>query len=302
MNIAIAFFAYLIDRLFGEFLSAKHPVVYMGRFINWFESNYYKNDVFRGGLLTLSLLLLTFTFVHAFTVYIGYMGNLYIETLLFAVLASTTISSKMLYDSVKEIIEHPEKIRFLVSRDTKELSASDINKASIETYAENLSDGVVAPLFYLLLFGIDGAFVYKAINTLDSMVGYRNERYEKFGKVSALLDDVVNYIPARITAYLIALLMKSKKAFQEFKSYGQKHDSPNAGHPISAMALAIGVKLGGDTVYFGKLKKKAHFGEGKEKIRKEDIEKALSFQKRFDIFVILFLGGLWWLCYNMVAM
>ena len=302
MNITIAFFAYLIDRIFGEFLSAKHPVAYMGEFIKWFESNYYKNSIFRGGMLTFSLLLLTFLFVHALVIYIGYMGNLYIETLLFSIVASTTIASKMLYDSVKEIISNPEQIKCLVSRDTKALSASDINKASIETYAENLSDGVIAPLFYLLLFGIDGAFVYKAINTLDSMVGYRNERYEKFGKVSAILDDVVNYIPARITAYLIALLMKSKKAFTEFRAYGKKHDSPNAGHPISAMALAIGVKLGGDTRYFGKMKEKAHFGEGKEEITKEDIEKALSFQKRFDIFVLLFLGGLWWLYYNMVAM
>jgi adenosylcobinamide-phosphate synthase len=196
----------------------------------------------------------------------------------------------MLYASVKDIIKNPHHIKYLVSRDTKALSRSDINKASIETYAENFSDGVIAPLFYLILFGVEGAFVYKAINTLDSMVGYRNERYEKFGKVSALLDDVANYLPARLTAITIALLMISKKSLFEFYAYGKKHDSPNAGHPISAMALAIGVKLGGDTVYFGKLKKKAIFGEGRREITNEDIEKALSFRWRFNLFLVVILG------------
>ena len=108
----------------------------------------------------------------------------------------------------------------LVSRDTTTLSNSDVNKAAIETYAENLSDGVIAPLFYLLCFGLVGAFVYKAINTLDSMVGYRNTRYEKFGKFSARVDDVANYIPSRITALIIALLF-FKKAFWQFHKYGK---------------------------------------------------------------------------------
>ena len=203
----------------------------------------------------------------------------------------------MLYDAVKDIISNPKNIKYLVSRDTNELSTSDINKAAVETYAENLSDGVIAPLFYLLLFGLEGAFVYKAINTLDSMVGYRNARYEKFGKVSALLDDVANYIPSRITALLIALLFFSKEALG-FYAYGKKHDSPNAGHPISAMALAIGVKLGGDTSYFGEVKKKAIFGSGKKEIAHADILKALSFSWRFDI--LLTLGVILWTI-NMVV-
>ena len=289
MYYEVALFAYLIDRIFGEFLSNKHPVVYMGSYITWFERNYHKNSIYRGGVLTLTLLLLTFMVIHAVSLYIGYMGNVYVETLLFGIIASTTIASKMLYDSVKEIITNPTHIKYLVSRDTKNLSQSDINKAAIETYAENLSDGVIAPLFYLILFGIDGAFIYKAINTLDSMVGYRNERYEKFGKVSALLDDIANYIPARITALLIALLMGSKKALVNFYDYGKKHDSPNAGHPIAAMALAIGVKLGGDTVYFGKVKKKAYFGEGRGNIEHQDIRNALKFRMNFDILILALL-------------
>ena len=282
--------AYLIDRIFGEFSFIRHPVVIMGDYIKWFEKKFYKDDIFRGFLLTSTLIFMVW--VPSYTISSN-INNLFI----LSVVASTTIASKMLYDAVKEIISKPQNIKYLVSRDTEELSASDINKSAIETYAENLSDGVIAPLFYLLLFGLEGAFVYKAINTLDSMVGYRNERYEKFGKVSALLDDVANYIPSRITSLLIALLFFSKDALK-FYAYGKKHDSPNAGHPISAMALAIGIKLGGDTSYFGKIKKKAIFGCGKKKICSSDILKALSFTWRFDI--LLTLGAILWTI-NMVV-
>jgi len=285
----IALVSYIIDRVFGEFTSKKHPVVYMGEYIKWFEDNFYQDSVKRGAILTFSLILLVFLFSHSITIYIEYMPNIYVQTLLFGIIGSMAISSKMLYDSIKDIIQNPKNIKYLVSRDTKYLSPSDINKASIESYAENLSDGVIAPLFYLILFGIDGAFVYKAINTLDSMVGYKNKKYEKFGKVSAILDDIVNFIPSRITAILIAILMGSKKALLNFYKYGKKHDSPNAGLPISAMALSIGVKLGGDTFYFGKLKKKAYFGDGKLNITKDDIKKALKFQIRLDIFIVVIL-------------
>jgi adenosylcobinamide-phosphate synthase len=292
MFLKITLLAYLIDKLFGEFSFIKHPVVLMGDYIKWFEKKFYTHSILRGFFLTLSLLLITYSLVHIFVILLSEITYPLLEMFILAIIASTTLASNMLYSAVKDIIKNPQNIQYLVSRDTKELSPSDINKAAIETYAENLSDGVIAPLFYLLLFGLEGAFLYKAINTLDSMVGYRNERYEKFGKVSALLDDLVNFIPARITALLIAILMGSKKALSNFYSYGKKHDSPNAGHPIAAMALALGVKLGGDTSYFGKIKKKAWFGEGKEEIKTQDIQKALSFQKRLDIFIILTLGVL----------
>jgi len=150
---------------------------------------------------------------------------------------------------------------------------------------------VISTFFYLLFFGLEGAFLYKAINTLDSMVGYRNEHYENFGKFSARLDDVVNYFPARLTALLIVLLMGSKKAWQ-FYPYGRKHSSPNAGHPIAAMALATGVKLGGETSYFGKIKAKPYFGEGEKEIHTLHVQKALVFSRRFDILLFIFLGVL----------
>jgi len=289
----VTLFAYFIDKLFGEFSSLRHPVVIMGDYIKWFEKQFYQDSILRGSLLTLTLILIVAIVIALISSIIHHLPW-QIELLLLSLFASTTIASNMLYSAVKDIVKNPEHIKYLVSRDTKELSSSDINKAGVETYAENMSDGVIAPLFYLLLFGLEGAFVYKAINTLDSMVGYRNERYEKFGKFSAILDDVVNYLPARITALLIALLMLSPKALFNFYRYGRKHDSPNAGHPISAMALAIGVQLGGDTVYFGKLKHKAPFGDGRVKIESEDILKAVTFQWRLDIVLLLILGATLW--------
>ena len=284
MFVEVMLLAYLIDRVFGEFPFIRHPVVIMGDYIKWFEKKFYKDDVFRGFLLTSTLISLVWLLVASISLNIN-------NIIILSIIASTTIASKMLHDAIKDIISNPKNIKYLVSRDTEELSLSDINKSAIESYGENLSDGVIAPLFYLLLFGLEGAFVYKAINTLDSMVGYRNERYERFGKVSALLDDVANYIPSRITSLLIALLFFSKEALK-FYAYGKKHESPNAGLPISAMALAIGVKLGGDTSYFGKVKKKAIFGCGKKEIESKDIKKALSFTVRFDI--LLTLGAILW--------
>ena len=292
MFIEITLFAYLIDKIFGEFNFIRHPVIIMGDYIKCFEKHFYKENVFNGAILTITLLSVVFIVIHLIVWMVENL-NLWqnLEIMVLALLASTTIASKMLYDSVKDIITNPKNIQYLVSRDTKILSRSEINKASIETYAENLSDGVIAPLFYLLLFGVEGAFLYKAINTLDSMVGYRNERYEKFGKVSAILDDVVNYIPARITALLIALLFLSKEALLNFYTYGKKHDSPNAGHPISAMAISLGIKLGGDTAYFGKIKKKSYFGNGRKTITIKDIKQALLLQRRLDIFILFVTVG-----------
>jgi adenosylcobinamide-phosphate synthase len=284
MYYEVALLSYLIDFIFGEFEKVKylkHPIILIGNYIKWFENKFYKNCVFRGSMLTISLLTLTFMI----TSLLSLIDNIFFQ----ALLCSFTISSKMLYESVKDVITSSDPkyaISMLVSRDTKDMSDSDVNKAAIETYAENLSDGVIAPLFYLLFFGIVGAFLYKAINTLDSMLGYRNERYEKFGKFSAKLDDVVNYIPARITALLITIVFLSSKALKEFYKYGKKHESPNAGHPISAMALSINIKLGGPTSYFNKIKDKPYFGEGKENIEKKDVKNALKIKTKLDIFIV----------------
>jgi len=276
-NLFIALFAYLIDKKFGEFSFIKHPVIVIGELIHFFEEKFYKNTVTRGCLLVVFVLGVVSFFSIALYLYLQFF-NSFLNIILSSFIASMFIAHKMLRDSVAEILHvknKKEALSMLVSRDTKELSESDIYKAAIETYAENLSDGVIAPLFYLLLFNLPGIIIYKAINTMDSMVGYRNERYEKFGKCAAKLDDIANFIPSRLTALLIMLLAKKKDIFAFYED-GKKHESPNAGHPITAMALALHVKLGGDTSYFGKLKHKAHFGKGTEEITKEDVKNALN--------------------------
>jgi len=280
LYILITLLAFIIDKLFGEFSFIKHPVIFMGDFIKYFENKFYKDSILRGFFLTFSLIFIIVLIVYPLTFLPWYIQ---------AIFASMGIASNMLYKSVKDIINNPHHIKYLVSRDTNNLSNSDINKAAIETYGENFSDGVIAPLFYLLLFGLVGLYLYKGVNTLDSMVGYRTSKYEMYGKFSAKLDDVLNYIPSRITAILISMLMFSKKSFYNIFKYGHLHQSPNAGYPISSIAGVCDVSLGGDTMYNNVLKPKAYFGSGVKTISTNHILKALSFQIRFDIFFIIFL-------------
>ena len=276
-SILITIFAYFIDRLFGEFRFMTHPIIRIGALISFFERHFYKDSIFIGVLLlffvlstvgTLSFLLLSFIQELPYFFYI----------LTSSFIASLFLAHHMLREAVLAVLSAKDKraeIAMLVSRDTKDMSESDVYKAAVETYGENLSDGVIAPLFYLLFFGLVGLVLYKSVNTLDSMVGYRTAKYENYGKASALLDDLLNYIPSRLTALLIMILAGKKDIFAFYKD-GKKHDSPNAGHPITAMALALDIKLGGDTSYFGKLKKKASFGRGREEINAEDVRRALA--------------------------
>jgi len=276
-NLLITLFAYIIDRVFGEFSFIKHPVIFMGELIEFFEEKFYKDSVVRGVLLVVFVLSVVGFFAGALYLYLDTLAtpiNIFFSSLI----ASMFIAHNMLRKSVLDVLSAKDKkaaIAMLVSRDTEDMSESDIYKASLETYGENLSDGVIAPLFYLALFNLPGIILYKAVNTMDSMVGYRNERYEKFGKAAARVDDILNYIPSRLTAFLIMLLAKRRPLFSFYKD-GKKHESPNAGHPITALALALGVKLGGPTSYFGKLKEKPYFGEGREEIKPRDVTEALK--------------------------
>lgn len=286
MFFEVALIAYVTDRLFGEFTFIRHPVVLMGDFITAFEKRFYRDSILRGFWLMFWLLAAVFALVTP----ISLIDNPWVLGLI----ASTGIAGKMLYTSVQAVLNDPASIRYLVSRDTENLSESEINKAAVETYAENLSDGVIAPLFYLLVFGLVGLFLYKAVNTLDSMVGYRNEKYEKFGKISARLDDIANFLPSRITAVIILTLFGKLGKLTQTWRYGALHESPNAGYPIAAMALSLGLSLGGPTPYFGMIKNKPYFGEGEREITALDVQRALTLQWKLDTLVILLLAaGVW---------
>lgn len=290
----LAFAAYLIDKLFGE-LPCKHPVMFMGDFISEFEKRFYQDSILRGVMLVLSLIGATWLV----SVSIIQLSEFLPENLQFFVLAicaSTGLAMNMLYSSVENVAksDSPQTtVSHLVSRDTENMTKNEAYKAALETWAENLSDGVIAPLFYLSLFGLSGIAIYKAINTLDSMVGYRTARYEKFGKVAARLDDVANYIPARLTAILIILLMPNKKqSGRMLWRDGHKLESPNAGYPIAALAGSLRIALGGAAQYHGKLKLKPTLGDALQPILHTTIQKALALRWRLDILILCVCGGL----------
>jgi adenosylcobinamide-phosphate synthase len=253
----------------------------MGNYIRWFEKHFYKDSVARGWVLLISLAALTFLASFYLSVFIT---SPWIQ----GIIASTALASNMLRKCVLGVIGTPVNIRYLVSRDTENLSEREICRAALETYAENLSDGVVAPVFYLLLFGLPGVFVYKAVNTLDSMVGYRNKRYSHFGKASARADDLLNYIPARITALIILVLSFRLEKLIRTRTAASGHSSPNAGYPISAMAFALNVSLGGPTSYFGQIENKPFFGEGRRNLNVYDLRRAASVHMKLDLLILVF--------------
>ena len=289
----LAALAYLIDRLFGEF-PCKHPVVWMGEFISGFERLFYRDRVLPGALLVISLLALTLL-ISAGLVYLCNLLPDGLSLTALAVFASTGLAMTMLHASVAGVLtaEQPRlALSFLVSRDTAAMTETDVYKAALETWAENLSDGVIAPLFYLVVFGLPGIAIYKAINTMDSMIAYKNPRYFYFGKTAAIVDDIANYIPARLTALLIVLLAPDKRrSWQCVWRDGHKLESPNAGFPIAAMAGALGVALGGDASYHGQLKHKPALGSPINPVDKAALVRALAMKTRIDVLVLSVLAA-----------
>lgn len=175
----------------------------------------------------------------------------------------------------------------IVGRDTSQLSAQNIRIAVLETMSENLSDGVVAPLFFYAIGGVPAMMVYKMINTLDSMIGYRNDRYEQFGKFAARLDDVANYIPARLTALLMVLVTWSKRGKDFVLKYGNKHKSPNSGYPEAALAGIMNCRFGGPNLYKGVLVEKPFIGQNDRVILSNEIETAVSVNQRVCLLTVV---------------
>jgi len=288
MFFELAALAYLIDMVFGE-LPCKHPVVLMGDFINGFERRFYSDRILPGALLAICLIALALL-ISVILVYLCGFLPTWLSLIVLAIFASTGLAMNMLHDSVAALLtaEQPKQaLSYLVSRDTQDMTETEVYKAGLETWAENLSDGVIAPLFYLLLFGLPGIAVYKAINTMDSMVAYKTERYFYFGKTAAIVDDIANYIPARLTALLIVALAKDKqRAWQCLWRDGNKLESPNAGFPIAAMAGALGVALGGDASYHGQIKHKPALGLPVNPVDKSTLTTALQMKTGINLIVL----------------
>ncbi|GAB4041423.1 adenosylcobinamide-phosphate synthase CbiB [Spirosoma jeollabukense] len=181
----------------------------------------------------------------------------------------------------------------IVGRDTSRLSAQQIRIAVLETMSENLSDGVIAPLLFCAVAGVPGMMAYKLINTMDSMVGYRSDRYEQFGKFAARLDDVVNFIPARLTALLMVLVAGSVRGFQFVLRYGHRHKSPNAGYPEAALAGILNCRFGGPNVYHGVLVEKPFIGEQERIIEPDEINRVSTINQLSCLVMVLGICGLY---------
>ncbi|ACD23530.1 cobalamin biosynthesis protein [Clostridium botulinum] len=287
IELTIGFF---LDLIIGDPENPIHPVRIIGNFASKLEKltrKLFKKCLKIGGLLTW-LIVISITFlINFFILKIVSDFNKYLGIFLGGVVIYFCISAKGLVTEGYKVISLVRKddikaarkqLSFIVGRDTENLDKQDIIRAVIETIAENMSDGIIAPIFYAGLGGAPLAMAYKAVNTLDSMFGYKNDKYMEFGYFSAKLDDVFNYIPARITGVLIVLSAMIlgydyKRSFKIYKRDRYNHSSPNSAHPEAAMAGILGVQLGGENYYFGKLVKKQTIGESIKEIEVLDVDK-----------------------------
>jgi adenosylcobinamide-phosphate synthase len=270
--------AFVLDLVIGDPRWLPHPVVFMGKVISYGERHLRscnaRRDLLAGMALSLLLIALSAAMAAAL-VDIFHLLPFWLSFIASAALASTTLATRGLLDAVarietplidRNLPEARQRLSDIVGRDTSALNQDEVLRASMESLAESTCDGIVAPLFYLFLGGIPLAIAYKAINTLDSMIGYRTERYFYFGKFAARLDDVVNYIPARLTALFIVVAalparLNPARAFQAVRRDHANHLSPNAGYPEAALAGAFGIRLGGPSIYFGEEVYKPYMGD-----------------------------------------
>lgn len=278
----------------GDPLWLPHPVRLIGRGITALEKKLrvclvpYVGEKHAGVVFMMAVVLSAFLSVWGVT-RLGRLIHPHFEVVLIIYFSFTSLATLSLGNAagdVKEALQNSalplaqKSLSQLVSRETKGLSEGAVIRATVETVAENASDGVVAPLFYLALGGPALAMAYKAVNTLDSMVGYRTPRYRDFGWASAKCDDWANYVPARITGFLMSLAasLHFRRGIQAFKIMlrdGQKHDSPNAGISEAATAGALGIQLGGPSIYEGVLKEKPWLGNAEEKPTKQHIQDSI---------------------------
>ena len=187
----------------------------------------------------------------------------------------------------RSLDEGRRQVARIVGRDTSELSAQEVRKAALETLAENLSDGVIAPLFWLALLGTPGMLAYKMVNTLDSMIGYHTERYKDFGCWAAHIDDVANYLPARLTALLMVLSSGRLSLLRFVRKYGRCHASPNSGYPEAALAGILDCQFGGPHYYFGELFDKPYIGDNDRELSTADMQTAVRINRTAEVLMIL---------------
>lgn len=311
--IYIVTFAFFLDFFWGDppFLVKMigHPVIFMGKIIEKTEHFLRKKPIsdpgrlrFLGIVLWFSVIFMTVVpcfFLLHFFYELGYFLGFFLEMFLcYQLLATHSLKRESLkvYKALKRgnLAESRLMLSYIVGRETAQLTEEEIAKATVETVAENTTDGIVAPLCFMLCFGGVGGVFYKTMNTLDSMVGYRNEKYDNFGRFSAKMDDVANFLPARLTAFSMLFTscftqFNTKEGWRIFWRDRNAHKSPNAGQTESVVAGLFGIELGGDSVYFGKIHEKATLGEKKRPVEPEDIRKTIFLMECTAVVSLLFL-------------
>ena len=293
---------WLLDLLFGDPARLPHPVVWFGKAIAFFEHRLNKGShrKLKGAL--------TAVFLIAATYAVGLILNSQFPILNFLVvfycLAGTTLIREVreVFRAVDRSLEEGRKqVARIVGRDTSELSAQEVRTAALETLAENLSDGVIAPLFWFAILGVPGMLAYKMVNTLDSMIGYKTERYKDFGCWAAHIDDIANYIPARLTALLMvlphAILNFKFSIFNFVRKNGRHHASPNSGYPEAALAGILNCRFGGPHYYFGQLFPKPYIGENERPLTTEDMKKAVRINRTAEVLMVIIVALCCWACH-----
>jgi adenosylcobinamide-phosphate synthase len=299
---------YGLDLLIGDPVWLPHPI----RLIGWMIARgetllrrvLRRNDFLAGMLLTVGVVGLTWSLASGLLTLARWVSpqlEFGLQVLFcYQILAARCLrdESMRIHQPLKagDVIEARRRLSYIVGRDTHTLDSQQITRATVETVAENTSDGVVAPLLFMLVGGAPLGFAYKAINTLDSMIGYKNDRYLYFGRFAAKLDDAANWVPARLTGLLMIAAsplcgLDAANALRIFRRDRRKHSSPNSAQPESAAAGALNVQLAGDASYFGQLVKKPTIGDPNRPIEAEDIRRINRLMLVTSLMALLLLAG-----------
>ena len=306
-----------LDLLIGDPSWLPHPIVWFGKAISTFEHHLNKglHRKIKGAFTAITLITAVFiitwelrhlcaTFNFQFSIINFQFSTLFDAIIIFHCLAGTTLIREVQQVFLaldRSLDEGRRQVARIVGRDTQELSAQEVRTAALETLAENLSDGVIAPLFWFAILGTPGMLAYKMVNTLDSMIGYKTDRYRDFGCWAARIDDIANYIPARLTALLMILprlvsfnLHGNSKFFTfNFTLFtfvctnGRRHASPNSGYPEAALAALLNCRFGGPHYYFGQVFDKPYIGENDRLLTTEDMKKAVRVNRTAEVLMIL---------------
>lgn len=300
---------FLLDKILGDPLWLPHPVIGFGKLISQCErrGNQGTHRKRNGAWTAIGLVVLVFL-VSKGLLEAAALLHPWVKIALSVVAVFYCLAGKTLIDEVRMVFEVADisleagrkQVARIVGRDTSSLTDQEVRTAALETLAENLSDGVIAPLFWYFLLGVPGMLAYKMVNTLDSMIGYRNARYKDFGCWAARMDDVANYLPARLTALLMVLVSGRWSLVKFVAHYGRMHASPNSGYPEAALAGILNCRFGGPHDYFGETVYKPFIGDNPRPLSSRDMRVAIRINRLSELLMLLFMAGGYWAVFQLI--